>query len=205
MKISTKQNCFDNESRSNKSYQPAAKGGRHKRLTRRGSLVVAALGLSVAIAACGSPTAEQPTDAGTATEAVQAPAADGDTASAIFAEDGVAIAGADPVAYFTEEAYVPGTDEYSYDWQGATWQFASAENRDLFAENPEQYAPEYGGFCAWAVAAKNTLVPVDPNAWSVVDGKLYLNANQKVQTNWLKDVPGFITEANDNWPSLSRS
>ena len=203
MKILTKQNCFDSELSTDRNHQSAEKAGRRKRFTRSGSLAVAALGLAIAITACGSPTAEQPTDTGTVTEAVQS-SADGDTAT-LFAKDGVAIEGADPVAYFTEEAYVPGSAEYTHEWQGATWQFASAENRDLFAENPEQYAPEYGGFCAWAVAAKNTLVPVDPNAWSVVDGKLYLNANQKVQTNWLEDVPGFIAEANENWPSLSQS
>ena len=170
-------------------------------------------GLAIALTACSSnPTAEQ-TSAQTSqqaspnanTEAVQTPADSTSTTSALFVQDGVAIAGANPVAYFTEKAYVPGSADYTYDWQGATWQFSSAENRDLFAKNPEQYTPEYGGFCAWAVAAKNSLVPVDPNAWSVVDGKLYLNANQKVQENWLEDVPGFITKANENWPGLSRS
>ena len=178
-------------------------------------------GLAIALTACSSnPPAQQSSAQTNAqssaqtntqsssnanTEAVQTPADSTSATSALFVQDGVAIAGADPVAYFTEKAYVPGSADYTYDWQGATWQFSSAENRDLFAKNPEQYTPEYGGFCAWAVAAKNSLVPVDPNAWSVVDGKLYLNANQKVQENWLEDVPGFITKANENWPGLSRS
>ena len=202
MKILTKQICF-NRHLSEMTYPQASS----QKSIRRGAVAVATIGLAIALTACGgTPTAEQPsTEQGAATEAVQAPAAASDAASTLFVTGGVAIAGADPVAYFTEEAYVPGSAEYTHDWQGATWQFSSAENRDLFAENPEQYAPEYGGFCAWAVAAKNTLVPVDPNAWSVVDGKLYLNANQKVQKNWLKDVPGFISQANDNWPSLSQS
>lgn len=195
MNTPTKQICFDNS----------------RRFTKGGALMMV-LGLAIALTACGNPpTAEQPSVEGstaaeaTAPKVIESPATQSNPSSKIFAKDGVAIGGADPVAYFTEATYVPGNAEYAYEWQGATWQFASAENRDIFAENPEQYAPEYGGFCAWAVAAKNTLVPIDPEAWSVVDGKLYLNANQKVQTNWLKDVPGFIFEADSNWPTLSQS
>ncbi len=180
-----------------------------KRFSRRGAFIVGALGVAIALTACATgPTAEQPaasTEATTETTAASGTdTASTAAASKTYAEDGVAISGADPVAYFTDEAYVPGTADYTHEWQGTTWQFASQENLDLFAANPEQYAPEYGGFCAWAVAAKDTLVPTDPNAWSVVDGKLYLNANQKVQSNWVKDIPGFIAEANINWPSLSR-
>ncbi|MEM8505683.1 MAG: YHS domain-containing (seleno)protein, partial [Cyanobacteria bacterium P01_D01_bin.1] len=66
------------------------------------------------------------------------------------------------------------------------------------------YAPEYGGFCAWAVAAKDTLVPTDPNAWSVVDNKLYLNANQRVQATWEEDIQGFIAQADNKWPALAQ-
>lgn len=174
----------------------------HRR-ERGGVATLAAIGLAIALTACGgSPTAEQPSTGQPTTEATQPTDAMNAT---LFVEDGVAIAGADPVAYFTEEAYVPGSAEFTHEWQGTTWQFSSAENRDLFAANPEEYAPEYGGYCAWAVAAKNQLVPIDPEAWSVVDGQLYLNANQKVKSNWLKDVPGFIAQANENWPSLSES
>lgn len=120
---------------------------------------------------------------------------------AVFAEDGVAIRGADPVAYFTEEAYVPGSDEFTYDWQGATWQFASAENRDKFASDPEQYAPQYGGFCAWAVSQGYT-ASVDPTAWKVVEGKLYLNYDARIQNRWANDIPGNIAKANANWPAV---
>ena len=210
MKIPTKQICFDSSPNQQANYRAslkaALKANQANRFFRNGSLAIA-LGFAIALTACSSrPTVEQTSPEDTAaTAAVQSSATPTDTSSKIFAKDGIAIGGADPVAYFTEEAYVPGSAEYAHEWQGATWQFASAENRDLFAANPEQYAPAYGGFCAWAVAAKNALVPIDPNAWSVVDGKLYLNANKKVQTNWLKDIPGFISQANSNWPSLSQS
>jgi YHS domain-containing protein len=118
----------------------------------------------------------------------------------VFADEGVAIRGADPVAYFTQNAYVPGGPEFSYDWQGATWQFSSAENRDLFASNPEQYAPQYGGYCAWAVSQGYT-APVDPTAWKVVDGKLYLNYDAGIQKRWARDIPGNIAKADQNWPT----
>ena len=221
MKILTKQICSVRSG----SIRPDSSDGSDgsdgtdssKQRIRRSTLTFAAVGLAIALTACGGNPAADQTSAQTSTqpsaqsssnastEAVQTPANSPSAANTLFVKDGIAIAGADPVAYFTEKAYVPGSADYTYDWQGATWQFSNAENRDLFAKNPEQYAPEYGGFCAWAVAAKNSLVPVDPNAWSVVDGKLYLNANQKVKESWLKDVPGFITKANENWPGLSQS
>lgn len=120
---------------------------------------------------------------------------------AVFSEDGIAIRGADPVAYFTASEYTPGSDEFTHEWEGATWQFASAENRDLFAANPEEYAPEYGGFCAYAVSQGNT-APIEPTAWKIVDGKLYLNYNDKIQTRWSKDIPGHIAKADQNWPGV---
>lgn len=120
---------------------------------------------------------------------------------AVFAESGVAIRGADPVAYFTESRYVSGSADHTYEWANATWQFSSAENRDLFADNPEQYAPQYGGFCAWAVSEGYT-ASVDPNAWEIVDGKLYLNYDARIQRRWQRDIPGNIARANDNWPGV---
>ena len=120
---------------------------------------------------------------------------------AIFTEDSVAIRGADPVAYFTEKRYVPGSADFTYEWADATWQFASAENRDVFALNPEQYAPQYGGFCAWAVAEGYT-ASVDPNAWEIVDGKLYLNYDARIQRRWQQDIPGNVVRANENWPEV---
>lgn len=124
-----------------------------------------------------------------------------DEPAAVFAEDNIAIRGADPVAYFTQGDYVAGSPEYTYDWGGATWQFANAEHRDLFVSNPGQYAPQYGGFCAWA-ASEGYIAPVDPTAWDIVDGKLYLNFNTRIQRRWQQDIPGHIASANQNWPGV---
>ena len=123
------------------------------------------------------------------------------TTSPVNTENGVAIKGTDTVAYFNEGRAVKGSDRFTYEWMGATWKFASAENRDLFASNPEKYAPQYGGFCAWAVSQGYT-APIDPNAWKIVNDKLYLNYNKRVQRTWEKDIPGNITKADRNWPRL---
>ncbi|MEM6350370.1 MAG: YHS domain-containing (seleno)protein [Cyanobacteria bacterium P01_D01_bin.14] len=114
---------------------------------------------------------------------------------------GVAIRGTDPVAYFTEGAAVAGRPDFAYTWGNATWQFASAENRAAFVANPERYAPEYGGFCAWAVSQGYT-ASIDPNAWRIVDGRLYLNYSRGVQRQWEQDIPGNISKANENWPGV---
>lgn len=166
----------------------------------RTALLLTTLGLTVGLTAC---TTTQPTAETAPLEATSSATETADAAPKIYAKEGLAIGGADPVAYFTQSTFVPGSEAHTHDWQGVTWQFASAENRDLFASTPEDYAPAYGGHCAWAVAAKNTLVPIDPEAWSVVDGKLYLNANKRVQSNWEKDIAGFIAKADVNWPALS--
>jgi YHS domain-containing protein len=118
----------------------------------------------------------------------------------VFAEDGVAIRGADPVAYFTQGEAVIGSAEFEYNWSGATWRFASAEHRDAFANSPETYAPQFGGYCAWAVSQGYT-APVDPDAWSIVDEKLYLNYDKRIQQRWEEDIEGNIALANGNWPS----
>jgi YHS domain-containing protein len=114
---------------------------------------------------------------------------------------GTAIEGYDPVAYFEEGKPVEGDSDYTHDWMGATWYFASAANRDLFAADPEKYAPQYGGYCAWAVANGYT-AKIDPQAWAVVDDKLYLNYSLDVQKQWQQDVPGNITKADGNWPGI---
>ena len=125
----------------------------------------------------------------------------GNEPAAVFAENSIAIRGADPVAYFTEGGYVAGSSNYTHEWGGAVWQFASAENRDLFASNPTQYAPQYGGFCAWAVSEGYT-APIDPTAWKIVDGKLYLNFDARIQRRWERDIPGNIARADQNWPRV---
>ncbi len=130
---------------------------------------------------------------------------DADASGAVFTdEDGVAIRGYDPVAYFTDGRPVEGSEAFTAEHLGATWWFASAESRDRFAADPEAYRPQYGGYCAWAVAEKNRAYPIDPAAWRVVDGKLYLNFNADIQAKWEEDVPGFITEADRNWPGLQQ-
>jgi YHS domain-containing protein len=115
----------------------------------------------------------------------------------------LAIRGADPVAYFTEGAAVPGSADYEYEWNGATWQFSSAENLALFAANPEDYAPQYGGYCAKAMSEGN-VASVDPRVWKIVDGKLYLNYSLDVQRQWEEDIPGNIAKGDANWPSVLR-
>lgn len=118
----------------------------------------------------------------------------------IFSDKGIAIQGTDPVAYFTERKPVKGNPAFAHQWKGVTWHFASTINRDLFKADPEKYAPQFGGYCAWAVANKYTAATV-PEAWSIVDGKLYLNFNLGIRSRWEKDIPGNITKANANWPA----
>ena len=122
-------------------------------------------------------------------------------APSIFAEDSIAIRGTDPVAYFTQGRPVEGSTEFAYEWNGATWLFSSALNRARFISDPEAYAPQYGGYCAFA-ASEGNLASTVPEAWTIVDGKLYLNYSLEVQQLWLRDVPGNIAKANANWPGI---
>ena len=114
---------------------------------------------------------------------------------------GVAIDGYDPVAYFVDGKPVRGLTEYEQTWNGARYRFASAANRDRFANSPESFAPQYGGFCAYAVSRGYT-ADIDPAAWSIVDGKLYLNYSIRVQRTWEGDAAGNIRKADANWPTL---
>jgi hypothetical protein len=115
---------------------------------------------------------------------------------------GLAIKGYDPVAFHKEGKAVKGSSSYELKWKDAKWRFASEENRDLFEATPEQYAPRYGGYCAWAVSEGYT-ASVDPeNAWRIVDGKLYLNYDVDIQKKWEKDIPGHIKKADANWPGV---
>lgn len=119
----------------------------------------------------------------------------------VFSERDGAIRGYDPVAYFTRGAPVKGTKQFSYPWRGATWYFATAENRDKFASDPERFAPKYGGYCAFGVADGYT-VAIDPQAWSIVNNQLYLNYSLSVRERWNKDIPGYIRKADTNWPRV---
>lgn len=115
--------------------------------------------------------------------------------------DGVGAGGYDVVAYFNANAATPGRADITAVHDGVTYRFASAENRDTFAAAPDRYLPQYGGYCAYAVANGYT-AKIDPEAWSVVDGKLYLNFNRSVRARWERDIPGYISSANANWPSV---
>jgi len=118
-----------------------------------------------------------------------------------YKPSGVAIRGADTVAYFTEGKPVQGSDEFTTRWNGATWKFASQKHLDLFIENPEKYAPQYGGYCAYGVA-QNNLVKIEPENWTIVDGKLYLNFNDGLQKKWEGAIKGYIAEADKKLQSL---
>ena len=119
----------------------------------------------------------------------------------IFAVDGVAIRGTDPVGYFNQSQPVAGTTAYKTDWKGATWHFSDAASRDAFAANPDRFSPEFGGYCAYA-ASKGYLAPTIPEAWTVYENRLYLNANLRARELWLQDVPGNIAKGRANWPGI---
>jgi hypothetical protein len=118
-----------------------------------------------------------------------------------FLTSGVALDGYDPVAYFTESRAIAGQPQFELQWDGARWRFASAANRDRFAKDPRAFAPQFGGYCAYAVSQGHT-ASADPTAWSVVNGKLYVNYSQSVRTTWEKDAPGYIRQAEANWPAV---
>lgn len=119
----------------------------------------------------------------------------------VYAEGGIAVDGTDVVAYFTDGAPTAGDATITHDYMGATWQFSSEANRDAFAADPEAYAPQYGGYCAYAVSQGYTASTV-PEAWSIVDDKLYLNFSTSVKRRWERDIPGHIAAADVNWPSV---
>ncbi len=114
---------------------------------------------------------------------------------------GLALRGYDAVAYFREGAAAEGRAEFAHEWNGARWLFKSAENRDAFAREPGVFAPQYGGYCSYAVAHGYT-ADADPEAWKVVDGKLYLNYNGDVRRLWEHDIPGFLQKSEQNWPQF---
>jgi YHS domain-containing protein len=114
---------------------------------------------------------------------------------------GVALGGYDAVAYFTDHKAVKGKASITYSWKGATWRFAAAKNRDVFKAEPAKYAPQYGGYCAYAVSQGAT-AEGDPKVWTIVGGKLYLNLSRGVQKIWAKNIPGYIKAADKNWPGV---
>lgn len=112
-----------------------------------------------------------------------------------------AINGYDPVAYLTSGKAIRGLKSFTFDWQGATWYFANATNLQAFRNTPARYVPEYGGYCAYGLS-KGYKAPTDPQAFTVVNGKLYLNYNKDVKTEWLKNYLDRIKIADQNWPSI---
>jgi len=120
----------------------------------------------------------------------------------IFTSWGKAIRGTDPVAYFTEGKPVEGDSDFTHNWMDAKWYFANAANRDAFAKDPERYAPQFGGYCAWAVS-QNYTASTDPDAWKIVGGKLYLNYSKGVQQQWVDGgVDILIAQGDKNWPAI---
>jgi YHS domain-containing protein len=113
----------------------------------------------------------------------------------------LALSGYDPVAYFVSAQAVRGEPTLTAPYQGGTFAFANDANRAAFIADPAKYAPQYGGYCAWAVSQGYT-ASSDPQAWKIVDGKLYLNYNKSVAATWAKDIPANIAKANANWPKI---
>lgn len=122
-------------------------------------------------------------------------------APAVYNTDDIAINGYDPVAYFLQDIPVEGQLDYAVNWNDAVWLFSSPENMILFEANPEAYAPQFGGYCALALS-KGALASTVPEAWTIVDGKLYLNFSLRARELWLQDIPGNISLAETHWPGI---
>ena len=115
--------------------------------------------------------------------------------------DEVAIMGYDTVAYFTEGRPMKGEPQFSYSWQDAQWQFVSVKHRNLFAADPERYAPQFGGHCAMALT-QDVIKVVDPEAWIISDGKLYLTFSKRGREKFRQDISGNIKKSEGNWAKL---
>jgi hypothetical protein len=129
--------------------------------------------------------------------------ADTGVVPAIDATHGVGLEGYDAVAYFLDHRPIRGSDAYTHSWNGVVWKFASAEHRDLFAADPAHYAPQYGGYCAYAVANRTT-AHGSPKQWAVVNDRLFLNNNPLAKKLWERDRPGHIRAGDENWPQIPK-
>ncbi|MDX2250602.1 MAG: YHS domain-containing (seleno)protein [Bacteroidia bacterium] len=125
------------------------------------------------------------------------------TSSEIYSTKTGAIKGYDPVAYFTEGRPVKGSDTFTFEWKGATWRFSSGENLAAFKADPAKYAPQYGGYCAYGVADGHK-ASITPEAFTILNGKLYLNYNKDIQDIWNKDQQGYIQTANKKWETVKK-
>lgn len=119
------------------------------------------------------------------------------------APEDVAILGYDPVSYFTEGRPVKGSPDFEHVWQNARWQFSKSEHRDLFAADPDRYAPRYGGFCSGAMA-RGWIAPIDPEAWVIVEDRLYLNYSKQGRDDFAKQPAPKIVRADENWKELGK-
>jgi hypothetical protein len=123
-------------------------------------------------------------------------------APAVYAaSDGFAAGGYDVTAYFTQGKPVRGSTRHELMLEGATWRFASAESKARFQADPGAYAPQFGGYCAWAVS-QGYLASGDPRQWKIVDGKLYLNFNARAKELWEADQGDAIKRGHANWPTV---
>ncbi|ACP22417.1 hypothetical protein NGR_b09630 (plasmid) [Sinorhizobium fredii NGR234] len=116
---------------------------------------------------------------------------------------GVAIMGYDTVAYFTEGKATKGSEKFSYEWLGTPWHFANAKHREMFISEPTKYAPQYGGYCAGEVAFGSVTVNIDPEAFKIIDGKLYLIYDKKHAEGFAADTEDVVAKADGNWPKVA--
>jgi len=140
--------------------------------------------------------------AGLAFTALQAPAAFAADKAPVYTswKNNIALGGYDAVSFFKSKP-LEGSRDFTFEHKGAEWRFSSEANRDLFKANPEAFEPQYGGYCAWAIAG-GKLAKGSPKHWSLEDGRLYLNYNEKIKNRWLGDKANFITQADENWPDI---
>jgi len=129
------------------------------------------------------------------------PAANHPAPAVYSASDGLAAGGYDVTAYFTQGKAVRGSAKHELMLQGVTWRFASAESKARFQATPYAYAPQFGGYCAWAVS-QGYLASGDPEQWKIVDGKLYLNFNARAKELWEADQQAAIKRGHENWPTV---
>ena len=115
---------------------------------------------------------------------------------------GIIIDGYDPVAFFTDNKPVKGDSQFHYTYQDAIYYFSSQEHLDLFKSSPEKYKPQFGGWCAYAVSL-GRVAPIDVNTFSIVNGRLVIQHNQRAVNGWNKDVQGNLALADKYWPKVS--
>ncbi len=118
------------------------------------------------------------------------------------ATERLGLKGYDPVAYFTEGRAMKGSEEFSYNWLGTPWQFASSKHRELFIGDPTKYAPQYGGYCVGEVADKGATINIDPEAWAIIDGKLYLSYSKEFMDKFKARPSDLLAKAEANWPAV---